>query len=122
MVFKRLSVSVDLVEPQFRWVLDVLVEIESMTPRLLVDRAQFRAGKDRWRVDGRARIPGPGNTVSIHLGPTIAGPVIGTAEVDALGDWAFAERSSPNPPGAETQISVSSSANGVDEAIDIVFK
>jgi hypothetical protein len=88
---------------------------------LIVDRAVFESSKDRWRISGEATQVGPGNTVSIHLGPTVNGVVIGTVEVDELGGWDYDERFSSNPPNGETQISVSSSANGAAEFIDIAF-
>ncbi|MGE4606163.1 MAG: hypothetical protein AAEJ52_05415, partial [Myxococcota bacterium] len=45
---------------------------------LIVDRAVFESSKDRWRISGEATQVGPGNTVSIHLGPTVNGVLIGT--------------------------------------------
>ncbi len=90
--------------------------------QIVVDKSAFRLDKNRWRVAGESSVVGPDNTVIIHLGPTVDAPAIGTALVDALGEWEFDEVDSSNPPGTQTQISVSSSANGVLEGIAIEFE
>src|SRR5262249_10439396 len=44
---------------------------------LTIIQAQFRTRGD-WRIRGTSTIPGPGNTVTIHNGPTLGAPIIGT--------------------------------------------
>lgn len=72
-------------------------------------RAQFRTRGD-WRVTGTATIPGPGNTITLHIGPTLAGPVLGTVAVDATGGWDFVLKGSSIRPDSTNTLSV-----GVDE-------
>lgn len=72
-----------------------------------VIRAQFRASRSEWRVDGTSTVPGPGNTITIHVGD-INGTELGTADVDAAGLWSFRERGSATLPGAATTVTVQS--------------
>jgi hypothetical protein len=86
---------------------------------LTVTRAEFRADKAEWRVDGTATVL-TNNVVTVHSGPTVDGPVIGTALVDAVGAWTFRERNSPSP--ANTTISVESSAGGILEGVPVTIR
>jgi hypothetical protein len=64
------------------------VQVSAVNDRLSAVTAQFRTTTAQWRVNGSALAPAP-NVVTIHLGSTLAGPVLGTAAVDALGLWSF---------------------------------
>lgn len=86
---------------------------------LTVTRAEFRADKNEWRVDGTATVI-TANVVTIYAGPTVGGPVIGTAMVDAVGAWTFRERNSPSP--ASATISVESSAGGILEGVPVTIR
>ncbi len=88
---------------------------------LTITDAQFRESKGQWIIVGTATVlgppelgvgGGPGNTITIHIGPTLAGPVLGTAEVDDLGDWVFKVRNSPLDPDVTETVSIESSAGG----------
>jgi hypothetical protein len=76
-------------------------------------RAQFRTRGD-WRVTGTATIPGPENTITLHIGPTLAGPVLGMVAVDATGGWDFVLKGSSIRPDSTNTLSVS--RRGEDEA------
>jgi hypothetical protein len=88
------------------------VEVSNLQDALTVTRAEFRTDQREWRVEGTATVVGPGNTITVHLGSTLAGPVLGTAEVDALGAWSFRQRGASQPPDASRTVSVESSAGG----------
>jgi len=79
-------------------------------------RAQFRTRGD-WRVTGTATIPGPENTITLHIGPTLAGPVLGTVAVDATGGWDFVLKGSSIRPDSTNTLSVESTRGGRGLAI-----
>lgn len=87
------------------------VVISAVSDNLAVARAEYRTSKRQWRVDGTALLLG-GNTVTIYLGSDFNGPVIGTAQVDTTGAWAFTQANSATDPGAVRTISVRSSRGG----------
>lgn len=87
------------------------VVISAASDNLAVARAEYRTSKRQWRVDGTALLLG-GNTVTIYLGSDFSGPVIGTAQVDTTGAWAFTQANSATAPGAVRTISVQSSRGG----------
>ena len=74
-------------------------------------RAQFRTRGD-WRITGTNSIFGPGNTVTIHIGPTLAGPVLGTIAVDNLGNWDFVLKGVSIRPDSTNTISLESTKGG----------
>lgn len=73
--------------------------------------AVFLLNPNQWRITGAGSVTG--NTITIHLGSTLAGPVVGTATVNAGGAWAFRDRPAQVPPGTQTTISIESSGGGV---------
>ena len=87
------------------------VVITAASDNLAVARAEYRTSKRQWRVDGTALLLG-GNSVTIYLGSDFSGPVIGTAQVDTTGAWAFNQSNSATDPGAVRTISVRSSRGG----------
>jgi hypothetical protein len=96
------------------------VTITVTNPDLItIISAQFRTGKRDWRIRGTDTIPGPGNTITIHIGPTLAGPVLGTIAVDAAGGWDFVQKGSSRSPDATNTVSVESSKGGVRLAIPL---
>ena len=85
---------------------------------LTITRFQFRASKNEWRIEGTSTIPGPGNTMTLYVGPIVAGsPVLGTAAVDNLGNWQLRERNSSVIPDSSGTISIQSSQGGTWEGI-----
>jgi len=102
----------------------VNVTVESpQTDTLTIQKAIYEAGPLEWRIRGTSSIVGPGNSVTIYLGRTIGTPtVIGTVQVDALGDWEFRQSNSPTLPGSETTVSAFSSYRGIVEGFPIQFK
>ncbi len=89
---------------------------------IVMQKALFDADKNEWRVRGTSSVVGPGNTVTVYLGSVVGGTVIGTAEVDTLGDWIFSEQNSLTSPGLETMVSVASTGGGIVEGYPIAFK
>jgi hypothetical protein len=64
------------------------VKISTTPDRLTATRVQYTRVKGDWRVTGTSSLHGPGVTVTLHNGSTLAGPKIGTpAVVDSLGNW-----------------------------------
>jgi hypothetical protein len=88
---------------------------------ITIIRAQFRTQKRDWRITGTNTIPGPGNTITIHNGPTLASPVLGTIAVDAAGGWDFVLKGSSIAPDATRTISVESTKGGVRLAIPLLI-
>jgi hypothetical protein len=96
---------------------DVVVDVQtpaSTTEQLTVARARFTAAQARWVVDGTS-ITDPvatDNEIVVHNGPSATGPVIGSAVVDRLGNWAVDVRGSDLIPDTSTnppQVTVVSS-------------
>lgn len=69
------------------------VEVVSETLTILTARRRLGG---RLVVTGTSTIPGPGNTITIHLGDQ-NGSVIGATEVDSLGNFRFDQRGIPRP-------------------------
>jgi hypothetical protein len=78
---------------------------------LAIVQAQFRTRGD-WRIRGTSTIPGPGNTITIHNGPTLGAPIIGTIAVDATGAWDFSLKGTNIVPDATHTISIESTKGG----------
>jgi Bacterial Ig domain len=73
---------------------------------ITVTTAVFRNLFKLWTISGTSSVAGPGNTVTLYVGPDTTGPVIGTASVGTNGVWKFSGRSVL--PGTATTISVKS--------------
>ena len=85
---------------------------------LSITNFEYRANKNEWRIAGISSISGPGNNMTLYVGPTVTGsPVLGSANVDNLGDWEFRQRDSSVSPHSSGMISVTSSQGGVWEGI-----
>jgi hypothetical protein len=77
--------------------------VQLISEVLTINRATFNRTARRWLISGTSTIAGPGNTITLHLGNSALGPVIGTVQVDALGVWSFSRRPTPvalRPPRA----------------------
>jgi hypothetical protein len=93
----------------------VRVTVQAAADALSVIRLQYIRNKAQWRIDGTSNTFGPGinNQVLIHNGPTIASPVIGTAQIDALGAFTW---TSPRPspaPDVTQLVTLESTGGGV---------
>jgi hypothetical protein len=76
--------------------------------------ATFRTTTREWRILGTTnQIVTPGHTITIHIGPTLAGPVLGTATADAAGRWTFRRAASAVVPDQTNRISLESTGGGV---------
>jgi hypothetical protein len=76
---------------------------------ITVTKALFRSRFRWWSISGTTSVPGPGNTMTLYIGPDTTGPVIGTASVGTNGVWNFSKLRSSVLPGTATTISVRSS-------------
>jgi hypothetical protein len=75
----------------------------------------FRISKGEWKAAGTASFPGA-NTVTIRTGSVAgSGTIIGTAPVDALGNWVLSVRGSS--VSSSTVINVAASRGGSATAI-----
>lgn len=93
---------------------DVTVTVNGVADEVTVTRALFRASRDQWIVRGLTSLAGPGNTVTIYLGPNLSGTVLATVPVNEIDStWRFIERNSATTPGTETTLSFESNLGGV---------
>ena len=86
---------------------------------ITITLAQFRIQKRDWRIRGTDTIPGPGNTITIHNGPTLASPILGTIAVDTLGAWDFRLSGLSISPNPTNTVSVESTKGGQRLAIPL---
>ena len=87
-----------------------------------VSKAVFRTDRNQWTVVGTTLIPGPGNTVIVHLGSTLAGTIIGSAASDVTGAWKLVVKNSEILPDADNTISVESSHGAQLLAVPVKIK
>lgn len=95
----------------------VTVTVNPNPDSLSVQRAQCKADKNEWRVDGRSSILTP-HSVTVYEGPTVGGTVIvANIPVDDLGSW----RVSKNNTSAAcvSTISIESSLGGKLENVSV---
>jgi hypothetical protein len=78
---------------------------------LTIALAQFRTTGE-WRIRGTSTIPGPGNTITIHNGPNLTSPVLGTIAVDTAGAFDFRLKNTAIRPGPTNTISIESTKGG----------
>ncbi|MHB8763754.1 MAG: Ig-like domain-containing protein [Deferrisomatales bacterium] len=81
---------------------------------LALAAVDYRVKLMRWGIEGTSSddgTDGTPNTITVHLGPDLTGPVLGTAPVRAGGGWSF-EGQSTLIPGATPTVSLVST-NGV---------
>ncbi|HEX5434187.1 MAG TPA: Ig-like domain-containing protein [Candidatus Angelobacter sp.] len=78
---------------------------------LTISLAQFRT-RGEWRITGTASIAGPGNTITIHNGPDLTSPVLGTIAVDTAGGFDFRLKNTAITPGPTNTISIESTKGG----------
>ncbi|HEX5495967.1 MAG TPA: hypothetical protein VFX70_15470 [Mycobacteriales bacterium] len=88
-----------------------LVSITSTSDVLAITRAEYRPDKAEWRIEGTSSITN-NNTVTVHLGSTTAGQIIGTGLVDVTGAWTVRVRNSPVLP-IGTTVTIESSRGGL---------
>ena len=67
------------------------VQINPRPDVLTTTRVEFRTGTGEWRVEGTSQVV-TGNTITVHIGNTLAGTRLGTASPDALGVWSHPTR------------------------------
>jgi hypothetical protein len=88
------------------------VSVSVVAPdNLVITLAQFRT-RGEWRITGTSSIPGPGNTITIHNGPDLTSPVLGTIAVDAVGGFDFKLKNTSITPGPTNTISIESTKGG----------
>jgi hypothetical protein len=79
---------------------------------ITITKAQFRTGKGEWNITGTTSVPGPGNTVTIHIGPTLSGPVLAVVDADVTGAFKFVPKTSNIRPDATNTVSFESTKGG----------
>jgi hypothetical protein len=99
---------------------DVTVTVTPVPEALAVGVAAFLASTSTWHVSGTSTFAGA--TITVHDGPTLDGPVIGTAVVGASGGWAFIEAASPTAPGGSGSISVESSGGATRSPVPLTVR
>jgi hypothetical protein len=81
--------------------------------------ALFEAATATWRVSGTAAV---GATITIHLGDTLDGDVVGTTVVPDGGVWTFLQAGSAVVPDATQRISVESTGGGALLAVPVTVR
>jgi hypothetical protein len=101
----------------------VTVNVATATGTVTVARAQFTTVTANvsgdWRIEGTGT---PGALVTLYVGSTIPGPVIGTITIDAAGIWKFAAANLPVLPDPTNTISVRTSTGATRLAFPAVVK
>jgi len=87
---------------------------------LAVTTAEFRTGKGEWRVTGTSSAVG--STVTVVIGTTLAGPVLGIAPVDVTGTWTLRLKNSNVTPDASRTISIKSSGGATRLAVPVTVR
>lgn len=78
------------------------VTITAQLDTLTISRAEYRSDQQQWRIDGTATILDD-NVVSVYVGSSASGALIGSAQVDPLdGSFDVRVRGSAVPPSGST--------------------
>jgi methionine-rich copper-binding protein CopC len=101
------------------------VSISTDPDRLTTSLVQYTRSKTQWDLKGTSTVFGPGVTIIVHSGSTIAGPEITRTTVDTLGAWTI--RLSPStapllPTSNAPKVSIESSAGGTLENLAVTVK
>jgi len=95
----------------------VTVTVNPNPDTILVQRAQCRAGKNEWRVDGTSSILTP-HSVTVYAGATVGGTVlVSNIPVDNLGAWRMSKNNTS--AGCVSTISIESSLGGKLENVAV---
>ncbi|MHB8764295.1 MAG: Ig-like domain-containing protein, partial [Deferrisomatales bacterium] len=97
----------------------VIVTVIPAAEALTVTQAEFRTRSLEWRIAGQTNQPLPGTTITIRVGPTLGGTLIGTATADALGVWNFRQAASTVAPDGTNTISIRSTGGGERLAVPV---
>jgi len=92
------------------------VQINPKADVLTTTRVEYRTGTGEWRVEGTTTV-NTGNTITVHIGNSLAGTTIGTASPDALGAWSV--RLAGPPPDATRTVSIESTRGGTLLAVAV---
>ncbi len=85
---------------------------------ITVKKAEYRGGD--WNIIGGGS--DSGSIITVYLGSTTGGPIIGITEVDRFKKWKVVVKGSPVDPGGETTITIVSSGGGTVVGYPIKFK
>ena len=95
----------------------VTVTVNPNPDTITVQRAQCRAGKNEWRVDGTSSILTP-HSVTVYAGATVGGTVlVSNIPVDNLGAWRMSKNNTS--AGCVSTISIESSLGGKRENVAV---
>jgi PKD repeat protein len=93
----------------------------NVTREIRVTKAEFTGdANQRWTISGKSSANG---VISIYLGPTLGGTLLGTATVSG-GNWSFTQSASPNPgtPGAVISVDNLGTTGGAVLSVPITCK
>ena len=93
---------------------------EEAVDELDIDRAKYRSDKKKWIVMGTSSVPG--STITVHVGPSLGGTVIGTVNADASGAWELKARKTGIVPDPTETVSIESSSGGQLLAVPVKIK
>jgi hypothetical protein len=77
-----------------------------------ITTGRYRSDRGDWDIRGTTSVPGPGNVVTIHIGPTLDGPVLGVIDSDVTGAWRVTLKGSAIAPDGTQTISIESQQGG----------
>jgi hypothetical protein len=101
----------------------VTVNVAGATGTVAVGLAQFRTvvlgASGDWRIEGTGT---PGAVVTIYVGSTIPGPVVGTIAIDGAGVWKFQAAGSTVLPGPTNTISVQTNTGATRMAFPVAVR
>lgn len=89
---------------------------------LTITKVVFKTDTSQWVVVGTTLIPGPNNNVTVHLGPDLAGTVIGSVVPDAFGAWKLVVKNSTILPDASGVASIETSRGAQELGFTIKIK
>jgi FtsP/CotA-like multicopper oxidase with cupredoxin domain len=84
----------------------VTVTIQDVQAGLEITDAKYKGKTSTWDIAGTDLTDA---SITIYIGETLSGEILGTATVDSNGDWRFRERKSASLPDSTNTISVESS-------------
>lgn len=99
----------------------VPVSVTLVAPEnLAIAVSEFRTTKSDWRVDGTSTVIGA--TITVYVGPTLGGQLLGTTTVVAGGAWSLRLSNSAILPDASRTLSIESSGGSSRLAISVTVR
>jgi hypothetical protein len=92
--------------------------VTAATDTLRTTVVTYRTGNKVWKITGTSTVTA-GNTVTVWLGPTLGGVLVGTAVVDTTGAWSARVPKTNIVPGTPPTVSIESTRGSVLLAVPV---